>query len=213
VRRYRLIEAYLARLQEALGRDAPRTERVRDEIRDHLLTALEAELRRGAAPEVAEQRAIERLGSPEVIARQFRSAWPGGERPAGRKGVVRKGTRKLASARRLKVTGDSMTPHPVPRLCSFCGLGDNLVERIVAGPDEVAICSGCLEQATEIIAREKPSGSTRPDSAVARSTPTGYACSFCGRPHHAVERLVAGPRFVFICDRCVVRFTASVAPI
>ena len=30
-----------------------------------------------------------------------------------------------------------------------------------------------------------------------------YACSFCGKPHAAVQRLIAGPKGVFICNECV----------
>jgi ATP-dependent protease Clp ATPase subunit len=29
------------------------------------------------------------------------------------------------------------------------------------------------------------------------------ACSFCRRPDSEVDKLVAGPRRVYICDRCV----------
>ena len=31
-----------------------------------------------------------------------------------------------------------------------------------------------------------------------------YACSFCGKPNAAVQRLIAGPKGVFICNECVV---------
>jgi ATP-dependent Clp protease ATP-binding subunit ClpX len=30
-----------------------------------------------------------------------------------------------------------------------------------------------------------------------------YRCSFCEKDQHAVKRLIAGPRGVFICDECV----------
>ena len=30
-----------------------------------------------------------------------------------------------------------------------------------------------------------------------------YGCSFCGKPNEAVERLIAGPNGVFICNECV----------
>ncbi len=29
------------------------------------------------------------------------------------------------------------------------------------------------------------------------------ACSFCGKPAATVERLIAGPKGVFICNECV----------
>ncbi len=28
-------------------------------------------------------------------------------------------------------------------------------------------------------------------------------CSFCGKSQHEVQKLVAGPGFIFICDECV----------
>jgi ATP-dependent Clp protease ATP-binding subunit ClpX len=30
-----------------------------------------------------------------------------------------------------------------------------------------------------------------------------YRCSFCGKAQQQVERLIAGPGGVFICDECV----------
>jgi hypothetical protein len=36
------------------------------------------------------------------------------------------------------------------------------------------------------------------------------ACSFCGKPDHQVQRLIAGPR-VLICDACVARCNAILA--
>ena len=37
---------------------------------------------------------------------------------------------------------------------------------------------------------------------MARKTDT-YSCSFCGKDSQAVERLIAGPNGVFICNECV----------
>ena len=37
----------------------------------------------------------------------------------------------------------------------------------------------------------------------AKSGPTNYQCSFCGKPQAQVKRLIAGPDRVFICDECV----------
>jgi ATP-dependent Clp protease ATP-binding subunit ClpX len=31
----------------------------------------------------------------------------------------------------------------------------------------------------------------------------GYHCSFCGRSQAEVQRLIAGPGAVYICDECV----------
>jgi transcriptional regulator with XRE-family HTH domain len=36
-------------------------------------------------------------------------------------------------------------------------------------------------------------------------SPHPYACSFCGTPRAQVQRLIAGPNGVFICDQCVAR--------
>ena len=33
-----------------------------------------------------------------------------------------------------------------------------------------------------------------------------YACTFCGKSQEDVQRLIAGPRAVYICDECVSRF-------
>ena len=30
-----------------------------------------------------------------------------------------------------------------------------------------------------------------------------YRCSFCGKPQEQVQKLIAGPNNVFICDECV----------
>lgn len=36
-----------------------------------------------------------------------------------------------------------------------------------------------------------------------RQLPKTLHCSFCGRGQHQVQKLIAGPRGVFICDKCV----------
>lgn len=38
-----------------------------------------------------------------------------------------------------------------------------------------------------------------------------YACSFCGKENGEVERLIAGPNGVFICDECVERCNEIIA--
>lgn len=38
-----------------------------------------------------------------------------------------------------------------------------------------------------------------------KNRPEHYACSFCGKPQEAVQRLIAGPSKVFICNECVTR--------
>src|SRR5262245_17066409 len=47
-----------------------------------------------------------------------------------------------------------------------------------------------------------------------RSRSTGrpsYICSFCGRGQDEVQRLIAGPGTVFICDECVALCSAIIA--
>ena len=47
-----------------------------------------------------------------------------------------------------------------------------------------------------------------------RNTTTGrgtYVCSFCGRGQDEVQRLIAGPGTVFICDECVALCGAIIA--
>src|SRR3954471_20101596 len=47
-----------------------------------------------------------------------------------------------------------------------------------------------------------------------RSSNTGrgaYLCSFCGRGQEEVQRLIAGPGTVFICDECVALCSAIIA--
>jgi ATP-dependent Clp protease ATP-binding subunit ClpX len=41
------------------------------------------------------------------------------------------------------------------------------------------------------------------ERATGRKLPKTLHCSFCGRGQHQVQKLVAGPRGVFICDMCV----------
>jgi ATP-dependent Clp protease ATP-binding subunit ClpX len=49
--------------------------------------------------------------------------------------------------------------------------------------------------------------STQPDDAAKAENPylTGgpYHCSFCLKSQHEVQKLVAGPGYIFICDECV----------
>jgi ATP-dependent Clp protease ATP-binding subunit ClpX len=44
----------------------------------------------------------------------------------------------------------------------------------------------------------------------AAPTPT-IQCSFCEKPHDQVGRLIAGPRFVYICNECVDKCNAILA--
>jgi hypothetical protein len=63
-----LIDRYLDELRQELWSRSPFKERIIREIEDHLREAVEREQERGAAPQEAEQRAIERFGQPQVLA-------------------------------------------------------------------------------------------------------------------------------------------------
>lgn len=43
----------------------------------------------------------------------------------------------------------------------------------------------------------------RTERATGRKLPEVLHCSFCGKPQTRVEKLIAGPRGVFICNECV----------
>ena len=54
------------------------------------------------------------------------------------------------------------------------------------------------------------------DATMEQQPPVGheskpYACSFCGKPNGAVERMIAGPKGVFICNECVERCNEIIA--
>ena len=33
-----------------------------------------------------------------------------------------------------------------------------------------------------------------------------YYCSFCGKEQDQVQRLIAGPGYVYVCDECIIAF-------
>jgi hypothetical protein len=55
--------------------------------------------------------------------------------------------------------------------------------------------------------RKTPSAETRArrktERALGKPLPKTLHCSFCGKSQHKVEKLIAGPRGVFICNECV----------
>src|SRR5947209_8706795 len=69
--------------------------------------------------------------------------------------------------------------------CSFCGKGQDEVQRLIAGPGAVYICDECVELCREIVAEEAVSGETL-------SRPEAF-CSFCGKSNHDTEFIVYGP--------------------
>jgi hypothetical protein len=66
----RPIESYLQRLRLELARQFITDPRIIDEVRDHLIDAVEA-AHEHEDPMVAEARAIQRFGSPELVAAAF----------------------------------------------------------------------------------------------------------------------------------------------
>ena len=62
-----------------------------------------------------------------------------------------------------------------------------------AGPRD----GGSMQQALSVIA----GAATR--LVGNRPAPHAYKCSFCGKPQERVERLIAGPNRVYICNECV----------
>ncbi|PYR94188.1 MAG: hypothetical protein DMF84_06470 [Acidobacteria bacterium] len=66
-----LIEAYLSRLECELRERGVADPRIIDEVREHLVDAVEASLRRGLSTEAAEREALVRFGPPETIAAAF----------------------------------------------------------------------------------------------------------------------------------------------
>lgn len=56
--------------------------------------------------------------------------------------------------------------------------------------------------------KAKPSGAEararrKTEKALGKPLPNTLHCSFCGKPQQKVEKLIAGPRGVFICNECV----------
>jgi ClpA/ClpB-like protein/S1 RNA binding family protein/HAAS domain-containing protein len=77
------IERYLARLRQELRVNLLFRERILEEIADHLLEGAEREQEKGASPEEAQRRVIERFGDVEAVARWWSEVYAGekGESP------------------------------------------------------------------------------------------------------------------------------------
>jgi hypothetical protein len=138
------VEAYLADLTARLPRGVDR-DRVVDEVRDHLLDAVAWEMARGLDEDEAACRALKRFGPAKEIARGFdaRPRW----RTLGQNLFELTFRRKPVAQQR-------------ERRCSFCGKGQGQVKRLIAGPNDVQICSECVALCNQII--EKAEGETAP---------------------------------------------------
>jgi hypothetical protein len=65
------LEAYLKRLEHELTKLGLMDARIVDEVREHLVDAIEDGLRRGSPMDAAEREAFARLGEPETVAGHF----------------------------------------------------------------------------------------------------------------------------------------------
>jgi len=138
------VDAYLAELARRLPGGVDRA-RVLDETREHLLDAVAWEVAQGRDEEAAARRAVARFGTPAQVARCFdrRPRW----RALG-EGLFRMTFRRNAVTQQRE------------RLCSFCGKSQSQVKRMIAGPNDVQICSECVALCNQII--EKSEGETAP---------------------------------------------------
>ena len=88
-----------------------------------------------------------------------------------------------------------------PMACSFCGLPDAEVAKLIAGPG-IFICDQCVALVRRVgdtgVAEETER--TRVDPVVGGSA---LKCSFCGKSAGTVGRMVAGPGLC-MCGACVV---------
>ncbi|SRR5216683_1098238 len=70
--------------------------------------------------------------------------------------------------------------------CSFCGKGQDQVERLIAGPGGVYICNECVTLCQEII--EEGHAVLQPAGVVETKVTTSVLCSACDTPcpdtHH-----------------------------
>ncbi|MEX2323752.1 MAG: hypothetical protein WEA29_08305 [Acidimicrobiia bacterium] len=74
---YAMIDAYLGTLRREIGRLA-QAEAILDEVTDHLLEAVAANLRSGLDGPVAEARGLAEFGDPRLVGRAFASTTTGG---------------------------------------------------------------------------------------------------------------------------------------
>jgi len=98
--------------------------------------------------------------------------------------------------------------------CSFCGAPRRELDRLLAAPGPVFICSGCVAQAdavaTEAMAATVARGDVSPDAgggrAAMRAVPVGagHTCSFCRNAASVAGVMAeAGAGAPRICRRCI----------
>ena len=146
------IQAYLdelaRRLLDVRGVDR---ERVVDEARDHLLDAVAERMRAGMPPEESVAFAIGGFGAAKELAEQFQRLAP--RRPRWR--ALGEGLIGLTFRRRI-------VAEQRERQCSFCGKGQSKVTRMIAGPNDVQICSECVALCNQIIRKAEGDAAPAP---------------------------------------------------
>jgi len=84
-------------------------------------------------------------------------------------------------------------------VCTFCGLTQDKVARLIAGP-KVFICDACVALAEKAIERGLPAADRGPLALAGRDART--RCSFCGKRKTPDRALVTGTA-AMICDECL----------
>ena len=102
--------------------------------------------------------------------------------------------------------------------CSFCGKLKDQIAKLFEHGSGSTICNECIALSLDIIGESQrrsalsppPSVSQTPVPTPADRTPrTGIPlCSFCGKSHDEVDKLIAGPD-VNICDNCVESYRSA----
>lgn len=148
-----VIGRYLAQLRCLLPLARPWKSRVLTEVREHLVEAMDAELAVGTEAAQAERRAIERFGSPALIARLYASTVP--DHSPVHPPNVRGRTPNRVRGRRSHVERNARPPETRVRRCAFCGKTQEQVRRLIAGPNDVHICNECVGLCNDILAKEE----------------------------------------------------------
>jgi hypothetical protein len=60
-----------------------------------------------------------------------------------------------------------------------------------------------VAEPTSKVSKAEAKARRQAERALGAKLPKTLHCSFCGKGQHQVQKLIAGPRGVFICDECV----------
>jgi len=85
-----------------------------------------------------------------------------------------------------------------PERCSFCNRSQEEVRKLIAGPDGVAICDGCVEAFRQVVHSDKAVAATR----------TGLPCPECNRSV-AIRDEVTSTSSTMHCPACGHHWSAS----